>query len=132
MIIIINNRDSCATCTISFKNQLGDTYKEKFHEVCLKLAELTDHLIAEGANEDFWIICPSGLIYLFDLSACGQGRQIASPWPDIVWFKKYGRWQIFERKDTEFPEQLILGYGYNNDEKYQHLYVINLLQVYVY
>lgn len=54
-----------------FNTALGDTIKEKYESLYVKLVEVTNVLLAKGAKGYFWIATSPSIASIFETATCG-------------------------------------------------------------
>lgn len=119
----------------NFDTALGDTIREKYEHLILKLDELTAVLLHNGARGRFWIVAPQEIATILEVATVNF-RPYSDPdyephpmgkgakFPPIEKGVLCNRWKIFSYMDLP-KNALVIGVG-NSREVMEHYAVMKI------
>lgn len=121
-----------------FNTALGQSIKEKYHSLYVKVVELTNVLIRKGAKGYFWIVCSPEVSSIFETTCWGFSTKLnesdcAKQEPmGMVGHMQYKgivnqRWRLFAH--TDFEHQILIGVNDKVEEPrhYGRLSIFNFI-----
>lgn len=119
------SNNACTVCAWDFNTCLGDTIKEKYESLYVKLHELTNVLVKKGAKGYFWIVCSENISAIIETCTAGfmpspidcldtYNTPLQGQYPLGMESIEYvgllnGKWRIYRDSEMTYDSSLIIG-----------------------